>query len=81
MTKPQNTIEITLDSKTLKTLESTLKSHANALNIPTGSAEIFIKKSIAAAVKTFKKRKIAIRRISRVFFGHGFKIAAVESRQ
>lgn len=58
MTKPQNTIEITLDSKTLKTLESTLKSHANALNIPTGSAEIFIKKSITAAVKTFKKRKI-----------------------
>lgn len=61
MTKKQTSNEITLDSKTLASLESTLKSHATALNIPAGSAEIFIKKSITAATKTLKKRKIITR--------------------
>lgn len=35
-----------------------LKIHAKALGIPSGSAEIFIKKSITAAEKSLKNRKI-----------------------
>lgn len=35
-----------------------LKVHARALGIPSGSAEIFIKKSITAAEKSLKNRKI-----------------------
>ena len=35
-----------------------LKIHAKALDIPSGSAEIFIKKSITAAEKSLKSRKI-----------------------
>ena len=35
-----------------------LKIHAKALGIPSGSAEIFIKKSISAAEKSLKSRKI-----------------------
>lgn len=35
-----------------------LKIHAKALGIPSGSAEIFIKKSITAAEKSLKSRKI-----------------------
>lgn len=35
-----------------------LKAHARAMNIPSGSADIFIKKSIAAAEKALKNRKI-----------------------
>lgn len=38
-----------------------LKIHAKALGIPSGSAEIFIKKSITAAEKSLKNRKIIIR--------------------
>lgn len=35
-----------------------LKIHARALGIPSGSAEIFIKKSLTAAEKSLKNRKI-----------------------
>ena len=35
-----------------------LKIHAKALGIPAGSAEIFIKRSINAAEKSLKNRKI-----------------------
>lgn len=35
-----------------------LKIHAKALGIPVGSAEIFIEKSIKAAEKSLKNRKI-----------------------
>ncbi|MBQ3280202.1 hypothetical protein IJG92_00900 [Candidatus Saccharibacteria bacterium] len=35
-----------------------LKIHCKALGIPSGSAEIFIKKSITAAEKSLKNRKI-----------------------
>lgn len=42
----------------LKSLETILKGHAKALDIPPGSAEVFIKKSLDAANKTLKNRKI-----------------------
>lgn len=38
-----------------------LKIHSKALGIPSGSAEVFIKKSIAAAEKSLKNRKIIVR--------------------
>ena len=38
-----------------------LKIHARSLGIPSGSAEIFIKKSISAAEKSLKNRKIIIK--------------------
>ncbi len=42
----------------MKDQERILKIHARALGIPSGSADIFIKKSIAAAEKSLKNRKI-----------------------
>lgn len=42
----------------MKDQEKILKIHAKALNIPSGSAEVFIKKSISAAEKSLKNRKI-----------------------
>ena len=42
----------------MKDEEKILKIHAKALGIPSGSAEIFIKKSITAAEKSLKNRKI-----------------------
>ena len=47
-----------MDDKIKKALTTTLKTHAKALGMPSGSTEIFIKKSIAAAEKSLKKRKI-----------------------
>lgn len=47
-----------IDEKNLKNIESELKLHAKALNIPAGSAEIFIKKSLQAVEKSFKNRKL-----------------------
>lgn len=44
--------------KKIKDIESILKSHARALDIPAGSAEIFIKKSLNSAAKTLNKHKI-----------------------
>jgi hypothetical protein len=44
----------------MKDQEKLLKIHAKALGIPSGSAEIFIKKSIAAAEKSLKNRKIIL---------------------
>lgn len=42
----------------MKDEEKILKIHSKALGIPSGSAEIFIKKSITAAEKSLKNRKI-----------------------
>lgn len=42
----------------MKEEEKILKVHAKALGIPSGSANIFIKKSITAAEKSLKNRKI-----------------------
>ena len=42
----------------MKDQEKILKLHAKAMGIPSGSADIFIKKSIAAAEKSLKNRKI-----------------------
>ncbi len=47
-----------LDEKLLKSTESDLKIHAKALGIPSGAAEVFIKKSITGAKKSLKNRKI-----------------------
>jgi hypothetical protein len=44
----------------MKDQEKLLKIHAKALGIPSGSAEIFIKKSITAAEKSLKNRKIIL---------------------
>lgn len=44
----------------MKDQEKLLKIHAKALGIPSGSAEIFIKKSIAAAEKSLKNHKIIL---------------------
>ncbi|MBR3269791.1 hypothetical protein IKG07_00850 [Candidatus Saccharibacteria bacterium] len=45
----------------MKDEEKILKVHCKALGIPSGSAEVFIKKSISAAEKSLKNRKIVIR--------------------
>ena len=42
----------------MKDQEKILKTHAKAMSIPSGSADIFIKKSITAAEKSLKNRKI-----------------------
>ena len=47
-----------MDDTTEKSLKKTLKIHARALDIPEGSAEIFIDKSLAAAKKALAKHKI-----------------------
>lgn len=47
-----------IDEKLMKTLEKDLKVHAKALGLPPASSEIFIKKSILAAKKSLKSRKI-----------------------
>ena len=47
-----------LDEKLLKSTESDLKIHAKALGIPSGAAEAFIKKSLKAAEKSLKGKKI-----------------------
>lgn len=47
-----------IDEKLLKTTEATLKSHAKAIGLAPGSAEIFIKKSLTATTRALKKRKI-----------------------
>ncbi len=44
-----------MDSKTIKAITRTLKFHAKALNIPEGSAEVFIKKSLDEAAKSLPK--------------------------
>lgn len=41
-----------------KTLTKNLKIDAKAIGIPTGAAEIFINKSLAAAQKSLKSKKI-----------------------
>ena len=46
------------DEKFLNSTTSELKIHAKALGIPIGAAEIFIKKSEKAAVKSLKGKKI-----------------------
>lgn len=47
-----------IDEKVLKNIESELKVHAKAIGIPSGSAEVFIKKSLQAVEKNFKNRKL-----------------------
>lgn len=42
----------------MKDQEKILKLHSKALGIPSGSADVFIKKSITAAEKSLKNRKI-----------------------
>lgn len=46
-----------MDNSTEKSLKKELKIHARALDIPEGSAEIFIDKSLAAAKKALAKHK------------------------
>lgn len=47
-----------IDEKLLKTTEQNLKIHVRALGIAPGSAEIFIEKSLKAAAKSLKGRRI-----------------------
>ena len=42
----------------LEPIQHELKAHARALEIPVGAAEIFIKKSLTAATKSLKSKKI-----------------------
>lgn len=49
------------NQKLFKTAESNLKIHAKALDIAPAAANIFIKKSLKAAEKSLKKRKIITR--------------------
>ncbi|MBR3172846.1 hypothetical protein IKF21_02985 [Candidatus Saccharibacteria bacterium] len=42
----------------LTPIKRELALHARALDIPVGAAEIFIDKSLAAATKSFKSKKI-----------------------
>ena len=46
------------NQKLFKAAESNLKIHAKALDIAPAAANIFIKKSLKAAEKSLKKRKI-----------------------
>ena len=48
----------TINQKTLNSVKSTLRLHAKALRIPSGSADIFIKKAEKSALKTLGNRKI-----------------------
>lgn len=48
-----------INSEELKKIEIILKAHAKALDIPPGSAEMFIDKSLSAAKKALKHRKIS----------------------
>ena len=71
-----------IDQKTKNDLEEKLKLHAKALNLPLGSAEIFIKKSIAAAEKSFKNPKVVtkkdfIRSISKELIKYNSDLAYV----
>lgn len=50
-----------IDEKILKSEETRLKIHAKALGIAPGSAEVFIKKSLGAAQKSLKSRRIVPR--------------------
>ncbi|MBR3324304.1 hypothetical protein IKG24_02075 [Candidatus Saccharibacteria bacterium] len=47
-----------LEEKLLKSTVANLKIHAKALDIPAGSAEEFIKKSLKATEKVLKNRKV-----------------------
>ena len=47
-----------IDEATEKSLIKTLKIDAKAVGIPTGAAEIFIDKSLKAAEKSLKSKKI-----------------------
>ena len=47
-----------IEEKTIKNIESALKIHAKALDIPSGAADTFIKKSLKAAEKSLKNRKV-----------------------
>ncbi|MBO7657341.1 hypothetical protein J6S55_01725 [Candidatus Saccharibacteria bacterium] len=47
-----------IEKEKIKNIESTLKVHAKALGIPSGAAETFIKKSLTAAEKSLKNRKV-----------------------
>ena len=48
------------DEKFIKSAEHDLKIHAKALDIPSGAAEVFIKKSITAAEKSLGSRQIIV---------------------
>lgn len=52
----KNTLPI--DDQLLKSLHSELKVHTKALGIAPGAAEIFIDRSLKAAVKSLKSRKV-----------------------
>lgn len=47
-----------MESKTINKLTKTLELHARGLGIPSGSAEIFIEKSLAATQKSLADRAI-----------------------
>ncbi len=49
-----------IDEKLIKSEIKELKIHAKALGIPSGSSEIFIKKSVDTAKKSLKNRKIVL---------------------
>lgn len=51
-------MSITENQKLFKSAEAILKVHAKALDIPSGSADVFIKRSLKAAEKSLKKQKI-----------------------
>ena len=50
-----------INEKSIDVLGPILKTHAKALGIPSGAAEIFIKKSLDSVKKSFKSQKIHTR--------------------
>lgn len=49
---------ITISTQTLDSVKSELRLHSKALGIPSGAANDFIEKSLKAAEKVLKNRKI-----------------------
>ena len=47
-----------MDEKTIKQISQNLKTHAKGLDLPIGSAEVFIEKSLNSAKKSLAKRSI-----------------------
>ena len=47
-----------MDKKTLEELKKTLRFHARGLEIPDGSAKIFVECAVTSAAKSLKNKKI-----------------------
>lgn len=47
-----------MDESTIKSLKTSLRAHARAINIPEGAAEDFIKRALSDASKALKNKTV-----------------------